>query len=354
MIRRQAPLLAVLAFALSACAQSGQPGVLDRERAQSLEDAFISAPIGGPEVLSVAEERFPNATQQRILLGNRSAVPGSNYIQVQFFGPVGNTGTGRTALPNRMIHAADMSREMRTELPTVPMRRSPLFVQNRYGPFGYAVGRSGGGDTCVYAWQRIAGVDTTTLIPRNRGTIQLRLRLCDRVASEEALLTAMYNLSIRAAFSNLTWNPYGPPPGLDPRVGTIGETIMPEGERGFEAVIPVVQPAPEIAAAPARRRSAAVRAAPAAVAPPLPAPVGPLVPPPPPSIGAPAPIVPIAPQAQAAPSAVRPASPAVPSQASAVPAAAAVPGTAPQSSEIVVVPPPPATCTVQQRSGGLC
>lgn len=295
------------ALALVGCsATGGQPQSATRDRNAALEDAFVVAPVGGPQVLQVVERRYPNATEQRITLANRSGAPGSNFLLVQYFGPVGNTGTGRTPLANPSLRTGDLAAEIRAAVPGVPMRQSPLFVQNRYGPFGYAAGRTPGGDTCIYAWQRIAGVDNSTLLLRDRGTIQIRLRLCDGAASEESLLHSMYGLTIRAFFSNLSWNPYGPPPLADPRLGRIGAPILPQGARGFEAV--VSEPAP--AAAPAPRR-AAPRPAPAAPAPvqpavaapvvqALPAPIGPLVPPPPPAlpaapptdIAAPAPVAP--------------------------------------------------------------
>lgn len=324
------------ALALAGCIQGAQPELPSRSRSIPLEDAFVSAPVGGPEVTSVVQERYPNATEQRIFLANRSLQSGSNYLQVQYFGPVGNSGTGRTPLANSRLATADLRSEIRAAVPGVQMVQSPLFVQNRYGPFGYAAGRAPNGDVCVYTWQRIAGVDRRTLLLRDRGTIQIRLRLCDRAAGEERLLYSMYGLTIRAFFSNLSWNPYGDPNMADPRFGGVGQPILPVGARGFEPATGVVAaPAPAQASAPPpRRRSAPARpaAAPAAqpaVAAPapvqqLPAPIGPLVPPPP----AAATIAPAAGGSAA-------------STSSAAESAAAV-------------PPPPSTCAPADRQAGTC
>ncbi|MFD2235913.1 cellulose biosynthesis protein BcsN [Aureimonas populi] len=313
------PVLAALM--LSACVQGGQPELSSRQRSVALEDAFVAPPVGGPQILDVVQQRYPNATEQRILLANRSAVPGENYLQVQFFGPVGNSGTGRTPLDNRSIAATNMTREIRQAVPTVPMSRSQIYVQNRYGPFGYAVGRAASGDTCIYAWQRIAGVDTSTLLLRDRGTIQIRFRLCDQEASEERLLFSMYGFTIRAFFSNLQWNPYGAPKEADARLGALGEPMLPEGAGGFEGIL---ADAPDQPAPPPPRPAAARPAAPAVAPapPPLPAPVGPIVPPPPGSAAA-----------------------------STVPAREA---TVPPAADVVVPPPPSANCTPAQREAGAC
>ncbi|WP_185984665.1 cellulose biosynthesis protein BcsN [Aureimonas mangrovi] len=269
-------LLAACVF-LSGCMTGAQPISTSRTRTVMLEDTYIAPPVGGPQILEVTERRYPNATEQTILLGNRSRVPGSNFIEVRFFGPVGNSGTGRTPLPNRPLSNTNLIAEMREVLPSVPMRQSALYVQNRYGPFGYAAGRAAGGDTCVYAWQRIAGVDHSTLLMRDKGTIEIRFRLCDSEVDEERLLYTMYGFTIRAFFSDLLWNPYGAPNAVDEQLGSTGAPVMPTGARGFENTAPVA--APVRRAAPARA-PAAPEPAPTE-APPLPAPVGPLVPPPP-------------------------------------------------------------------------
>src|SRR5690606_7000197 len=158
---------------------------------------------------------------------------------------------------------------MRQLLPGVAMRRSPLYAQNSYGPFGYATGTYGDGDLCLYGWQRIAPSGPAGL-SGSRGAIQVRLRLCQTGAREQALLAVMYGYTINAALSGSGWNPYGSPPPADPRLGTIGQLIHPLGASASQAVFPPA-PAPAPADRPAPRPAAA--AAVPAAAPPDGAPV---------------------------------------------------------------------------------
>jgi hypothetical protein len=106
------------------------------------------------------------------------------------------------------------------------MARRPTFLQNSYGPFAYAAGKSPFGDTCIYAWQQIRS-GSGSGIGRDLGMIQTRWRLCDATASEQQLLSAVYGYTITGTFSGKAWNPFGAPPPLDPRLGRPGTPIYP-------------------------------------------------------------------------------------------------------------------------------
>lgn len=282
-------VLALVSFAVSACAQ---PATRLERASQAGEitpqDAFALPPPGGPAVVGVVERRYSNAIQQDIVLSAAATAPGQNLLRVQIFGPIGGDG-GSTALVDRQLPDANIGREMRELLPGVAMRRSPLYAQNSYGPFGYAVGSYGAGDLCLYGWQRIAASQASASFA-NRGTIQVRLRLCQTGATEQALLAVMYGYTINASFPSPGWNPYGRPPAADPRLGNTGQPIHPLEASGPEAVF-----APAPIAAPVRspvaRRAAA--STPTAASPPANAPV---VPPPPDEEAGQAPVVPPPPQ----------------------------------------------------------
>jgi hypothetical protein len=190
---------------------------------------------------------------------------------------VGATGRGRDDLGNRPLAISNIAAEMREAFPGVAMSRSALFVQNEYGPFGYAVGRASSGDTCVYAWQRIAGTPRPPLLFRSNGALELRLRLCEAGASEPQLLSVMYGVRIRAFFPGVAWNPYGAPPPPDAAIGQAGTPIYPTGAGGYEPVLADAPAAPvqQARTRPARRAASATpvtQAVPTAES--LPAPVG--------------------------------------------------------------------------------
>ena len=166
---------------------------------------------------------------------------------------------------------------MRQVLPGIRMVRSPYYVQNKYGPFGYAAGRSASGDTCLYGWQRISSTGITQTWVGNKGSIQVRLRLCDQSASEQRLLDVMYGYTITSYFKTRNWNPYGEPAAPDPSLGKLGQPIYPVGVSRFETVT-----TPPAARPPRRVRSTQRQASTEPLpAPELPVAMGPIVPPPP-------------------------------------------------------------------------
>jgi len=272
----------LLGLVLTACAHNDtRHGRFALASGVPPQQAIALPPPGGPSVVGVVERRYANAIQQDIALATNSSVPGQNLFRVQMFGPVG-AKAGEIPLIDRPPHEADLRREMRTQLPGVVMQRSPLYTQNGYGPFGYAVGRRGANDLCLYAWQRITGAGNGAPFAGG-GTIQVRLRICQTGASEQGLLAFMYGYTINASFEKSNWNPYGTPAGADPRLGALGQPIVPSATSGYDAMLD-----PPPAAAPAPARSARRPAPP----PPTPPPGAPVVPAPPPAEALPAPVIP--------------------------------------------------------------
>jgi hypothetical protein len=237
------------------------------------EQAFALPEVGGPAVTAVLEKRYTNATEQDILLATSSAVAGQNMLRVQIFGPIDTTLASQDKLRAGYLVAKNVNAEMRQLIPGVRMQTSAYYVQNKYGPFGYAVGRSGSGDTCLYGWQRITSTGVAQTWIGNKGSIQVRLRICDQSASEMRLLQSMYGYTINASFKDGHWNPYGTPLPPDETLGRGGAPIYPVSASRFETV---AEPIAEAPAAPKRQSSRQ-----AAVEPRLPAPTGPVVPPPP-------------------------------------------------------------------------
>lgn len=311
---------------LAGCAQPiTDIGSSSTTRMVPTETAFAMPDPGGPAVTAVLEQHFANATQQDIMLGTSAHTPGQNLLRVQLYGPVNTAQAGESRLRDGFLPIRDVGSEMRTLLPGIRMERSAFYVQNRYGPFGYAVGRAPSGDLCLYGWQRITSTGATQTLIGNKGSVQIRLRLCDQHASEAQLLQTMYGYTITASFKSRNWNPYGSVMAPEKGIGQAGNPIYPVGVSKFETVVP--QAAPQSRPREVRRPVQQPRSV--EVAPPrLPEPIGPTVPPPPGKAGLSAqPVVPLAPTVS------------VPSPATVQKAPA----------KQVVVPPPPCLTTGEAK-----
>ncbi|MER8826425.1 cellulose biosynthesis protein BcsN [Mesorhizobium sp. M0938] len=271
----------VLVLALGNCARPPPLVNSSGTNLVSAETAFAFPAPGGPAITAILERRFTNATQQDILLSTSARTPGQNMLRVQLYGPVDTSAAGQNRLRDGYLPIGDVGSEMRQLLPGIRMQRSPYYVQNKYGPFGYAAGRSASGDTCLYGWQRISSTGMTQTWVGNKGSIQIRLRLCDQNASEQRLLDVMYSYTITSSFKTRNWNPYGEPAAPDASLGKAGQPIYPVGISRFETVTgppPAAQPRQSKGRVYRTQRQASVE--PPAVSP-EPTPVGPMVPPPP-------------------------------------------------------------------------
>lgn len=271
----------VTVLALGSCAQP--PALVNSSGTNlvSTETAFAFPAPGGPAITAIIERRFTNATQQDILLSTSARTPGQNMLRLQLFGPVDTSAAGQNRLRDGYLPIGDVGSEMRRLLPGIRMQRSPYYVQNKYGPFGYAAGRSASGDTCLYGWQRISSTGLTQTWLGNKGSIQVRLRLCDQSASEQRLLDVMYGYTITSSFKTRNWNPYGEPAVPDASLGKAGQPIYPVGISRFETVTgppPAAQPRQSNGRVNRTQRQASAEPPPTAS---QPASSGPVVPPPP-------------------------------------------------------------------------
>jgi hypothetical protein len=227
--------------------------------------ALVLPPPGSLAVVTVLERRYANALTQTVVLANDSAVSGENTIEATFFGPVGPGAAQGDTLRWRPLDPVRISEEMIDKFPGVRMTRSPYYVQNGYGPFGYGVGRPRGGGTCLYAWQQIEPPRNKFGEPKSRGSISLRVRLCRAGATEEDLLRFMYGLVISGYFLPAAWNPYGPAPAPPAGLGGLAAPSLPVpvGENPYYAPRAReprelrVLPAAPAAAAPVRRAAPA-------------------------------------------------------------------------------------------------
>ncbi|MCK0197199.1 cellulose biosynthesis protein BcsN [Ancylobacter sp. 6x-1] len=265
-------LFACLSFALAGCMApyplvGHDPQVATQTIEVPVNEALILPEPGGPRTLSVLETRYINALEQEVVLATDTIASGQNAFHVVFFGPV----PGRTGWSNfkgyDLLSTDAIDADMEAALPNVYMQRSGYFTQNRYGPFGYAIGRAGSNDLCIYAWQRIQSQVQLYAFLRDRGVMTVRYRMCQAGATESQLLRGMYRFSINGYFLPRSWQPYGRPMSEPEGIGRIGGPLAyPSGIEGDATVLNGVM-GPEPAAAPRR----VVRRAPAPRAPVVPA-----------------------------------------------------------------------------------
>ncbi|MDQ0390678.1 cellulose biosynthesis protein BcsN [Labrys monachus] len=304
------------ALAVSGC--SGQRAIVSGSTTTVVTPdlAFVSLGPGSPPPLSVVQTSYVNATRQTIALATSGATPGQNELRVDIFGISNDTAGPESTLDNKPLGQANLPAEAQTVLPGVPLHLSLNYVQNRYGPFGYAAGQSAQGDTCLYAWQRVSTPESQVSVFNRRATISIRLRLCEPGATEAMLVAAMMNLQVNASLSDGTWT--SDPKPLSADFGAPGVTMGPApilsaAENPSAAAASAAQlPTAAAPSKPAGRRvrRAGPRAEPAPALPPAPtAPIlnGPVVPPPP-AAAIPAPArtkgaIPVAPATDTAPAA---------------------------------------------------
>lgn len=257
-------VLAPLLLGIGACAST--PKLPPQEAVVvSPVSAMIIPPPGGPGIVKVVSTTFPNAVRQEISLATQARTAGENKITlVQFYGRGGDGSDAE--LRDIPFSEVNLTEAALAAWPGTGMAVSPYYVQNDYGPFGYAIGRPSNGDTCIYAWQRIE----PTLKPSgaiDRGTISIRLQLCKRGSNEQELLEVMYRLRLNSSVHS--------PLNAPPAIGRIAAPIRPVGAQGFAKVIDIPDPVPASRPAAPQPTAPAPAPAPAVV---TPAPGAPIVP----------------------------------------------------------------------------
>jgi hypothetical protein len=269
LVKKTAGLAAIglTALLLAGCSTTPELPTTEAKLIAPVE-AVIIPPPGGPAIVSVVASTYPNAIKQDIFLATDARTPGENKIQVIQF--IGKGGDGSdTRLRDVPFIEVNLTEEALAAWPNAGMAVSPYFVQNAYGPFGYAIGKPPTGDTCIYAWQRIAPT-TKPSGAIDRGAVTIRLQLCRHGATEQQMVEVMYKLRLDASLF---------PPGRAPAaIGRIGAPIRPVNAQGFAEVIPSAVPAAPPRATPPRQVVVAAPVVTPAVVVPTPAAGAPIVP----------------------------------------------------------------------------
>ena len=215
-----APALAALC--LAGCVTAG-PRVMTVRSEVAPVESFARLPAGGPAIITVLERRYRDAIVRESMLATNSRVSGQNSITVTLYGPVGYVTVDDNALGEDSIQPTQIAREFGWYLYGVPMKTSLIYTQNKYGPFGFATGIASTGDRCLYAWQHIERPQFV-----EAGAISVRLRLCSAKATEQELLSVMYDFDIVGYLPSPLWNPYGRPPRVASNLGGLSAPVEPQ------------------------------------------------------------------------------------------------------------------------------
>jgi hypothetical protein len=214
--------LALAVLGLAGCVTQG-PRTMTVKQELAPTDSFARMWPGGPATVSVIEKRYRDAIVRETILATNSRVSGQNFIMVTLYGQSDYVTVNDNALGQGSIQPGQIAREFQWYLLGVPMRTSNLYAQNKYGPFGFAIGTARSGDRCIYGWQHLS---------RSRflenGAIGIRLRICDRTATEQELLAMMYRFDIVGYLRSRFWNPYGNPPAVSSSLGEMSSPVVPQ------------------------------------------------------------------------------------------------------------------------------
>jgi hypothetical protein len=264
----------LIALIASACATGQQYGLPAMNQQVPVTQALVMPPPGGPSVIAVIERRYRNGVAQEIALSTAAQGMGQNTFWVQMTDNPRALTEFEDVLTIRRLDPDRINEEIAERLPYANTKKSLVFVQNAYGPFGYAVGRSAARDLCIYAWQQI---DPTNLpLFEVSGTISVRLRMCQTGATEQQLLATMFGYTVAGYYNAGGWNTYNGIPPLMPQLGQLNAPVYPYPQQTFvqpqapayspQAAYPPAMAYPQVAypqAAPVRASTGPRSAAPA-------------------------------------------------------------------------------------------
>ncbi|WP_052003363.1 cellulose biosynthesis protein BcsN [Microvirga sp. BSC39] len=223
---------AAVLMSVAACAGRSDLGYATLNSEVPATRAIVVPPPGGPSIVAVLQQTYQNGISQEIALSTASLTAGQNAFYVSLLNNTASNMEIPETLSLSPLTPDRIEREMEERIPGVAMQTSLVYVQNKFGPFGFATGRSSQGDLCLYAWQQIEPDKPAILVPG--GAISVRLRLCDADASVDQLLRVMYGYTVAAYYRQESWNPYGDPPPPPAGFGQTDAPMYPLGLSGRE------------------------------------------------------------------------------------------------------------------------
>ena len=167
--------------------------------------AVAMLPAAAGRIVQVAERRYADGLAQDIILEGSRSTRGENRIEVAMrLKPEGAT-TSDNLVPLAKTSDVAIASEIEARFPGMHMETVNVLLQNRYGPYGMAAGRSGTGERCIYAWQSMGdiadpgkagtpGLASALISPPQPAT--LRVRLCRSGVSADQLAALINGLVI--------------------------------------------------------------------------------------------------------------------------------------------------------------
>ncbi|MGJ8572121.1 MAG: cellulose biosynthesis protein BcsN [Hoeflea sp.] len=156
--------------------------------------AYLPQVAGG--IKAVRQSSKPEQVFQTILYPNPGYQAGENSLSVSIAPP--SSGKSYYQAPSQR----EIANEMRIALPGIAMTIASVPGENLQGPFGYAIGRASGGDSCIFGWQIAEDISRSdqvgfSKLASKRYAAKLRLRYCHPSLSEAALVSLMSGLKVR-------------------------------------------------------------------------------------------------------------------------------------------------------------
>jgi hypothetical protein len=161
--------VAAALMGLAACAGRSDLGYATLMSEVPATRAIVVPPPGGPAVVAVLQRLYQNGISQEIALSTASRTSGQNAFYVSLLNNTSNNMEIPESLSLSPLTPDRIGREMEERIPGVEMQTSLVYVQNKFGPFGFATGRSASGDLCLYAWQQIEPDKPAILVPGGGG-----------------------------------------------------------------------------------------------------------------------------------------------------------------------------------------
>lgn len=161
------------------------------------DSSFVRLPSGAGRILTVRERRYVNGASQQIVLDGENQKGMENRIDISVQTQA-EGGRYDLYVPISPPTESGIMGELSDRFPGMSMQITERNMNNSYGPFGLAIGRSGV-MRCIYAWQWISDLNSirpgqVSLLSRlslSGGTgsapANIRVRICRKDATVDQL-----------------------------------------------------------------------------------------------------------------------------------------------------------------------
>jgi hypothetical protein len=181
---------------LTAAGPSTRPGwMASYASADHAQVPLARLPDAAGKVRKVWQHLYSNGLRQTISLESRLSPSLTSAIEIEV--QAADQRTLDDPLRVEKPTEASVRSQIGATFPALPMHIVTEPRGNRYGPYGLAVGKSGDGVRCIFAWQWI---DRNTAVERIQidAAVAWRIHLCDKDTTLDQLAGHVDALQIRA------------------------------------------------------------------------------------------------------------------------------------------------------------